>query len=325
MSDEIHRINGADMPVLAVVVPCYNEEPVIKETARQLLAIINELKTKARIQPLSFIYFVDDGSRDTTWDIISEMHEQENSIKGLKLALNAGHQYALLAGLLNLYKKADCVITIDADLQDDVSVINDMVDQFYMGYDIVYGVRKERHQDSFFKKYSAQFFYKLMQRMGVNIVYNHADYRLTSKRVLENLSEFKEVNLFLRGIFPLIGFKSTTVYYNRIKRFAGESKYPLRKMLSFALNGITSFSVTPLRIITISGFIISLISAVMSIWALVAFLRDTTFPGWASIVVPIFLLGGFQLLSIGLIGEYIGKIYKEVKSRPRYIKEMELF
>jgi len=312
-------------PVLAVVVPAYNEEPVLEETAAKLVSTLDELRAKSKIHPSSFIYFVDDGSRDRTWEIIENLHRAKGVVKGLRLSRNAGHQNALLAGLLEVRNRMDCVVTIDADLQDDLSIIESMVDHFSAGHDIVYGVRKERNEDSFFKKYTALFFYRLMQWMGVELIYNHADYRLASRRVIDCLSDFREVNLFLRGIFPLIGFSSAEVYYDRKKRLAGESKYSFRKMISFALNGITSFSVTPLRVVTITGFLISFVTLLMSIWVLLGFLRGMTVPGWASTVLPFYLLGGFQILSIGLIGEYIGKIYKEVKARPRFIKETELF
>jgi polyisoprenyl-phosphate glycosyltransferase len=313
------------LPVLAVVVPCYNEESVMEETAAQLNATLEDLKRKNKIDSSSYIYFVDDGSSDETWNIIGRLCETGSVFKGLKLSRNTGHQNALLAGLMSVKDRMDCVISIDADLQDDISVIEKMIDLFHQGYEIVYGVRKERHEDSFFKKYSALLFYKIMQLMGVELIYNHADFRLSSRKVILSLSDFKEVNLFLRGIFPLIGFKGTEVYYDRGKRFAGESKYPLGKMIAFALNGITSFSIKPLRFIALAGFAISLLSVVFMMWALFSYFIDRTIPGWASTVLPIYFLGGVQLFTVGIIGEYIGKIYNEVKARPHYIKERELF
>ncbi len=312
-------------PVLAIVVPAYNEEAVLEETAAKIVSALDELKAKSTVHSSSFVYFVDDGSRDRTWEIIAKLHKEKSVVKGLKLSRNTGHQNALLAGLLQVKDRIDCVISMDADLQDDVSIIETMVDRFSEGYEVVYGVRKERDNDSFFKKFTALFFYKLMQWMGVELVYNHADCRLASRRVIDSLSDFREVNLFLRGIFPLIGFKSTEVNYNRKKRLAGQSKYPLGKMISFALTGITSFSVAPLRMVTVIGFIISFLTLLMSIWVLFGYLRGNVVPGWASTVLPFYLLGGFQILSIGLIGEYIAKIYKEVKARPRFIKDTELF
>lgn len=311
--------------VLAIVVPCYNEELVINETANQLIQIQKKLSDNLLISQNSFICFIDDGSKDQTWNIISRLSVQKNSVKGIKLAHNSGHQNALLAGLLTVRKYADCIISIDADLQDDVTVIEKFVEEYYNGFDIVYGIRKQRKTDSFFKKFSALFFYRLMLWMGVEIVNNHADYRLTSKRVLDSLENYNEVNLFLRGIFPIIGFKSTIISYNRGKRFAGESKYPLRKMLSFALDGITSFSVRPLRMVTTVGFLIFILSLIMGIYVIFeAKVLNKTISGWASTVLPIYLLGGIQILSLGVIGEYIGKIYKETKNRPRYIIEEEL-
>lgn len=313
------------LPVLAVVVPAYNEEAVLEATAAGLIAVLDDLKTKGKIDISSFIYFVDDGSRDRTWEIIARLHKENDVVKGLKLSRNTGHQNALFAGLLQVKDRSICVISMDADMQDDLSTIETMVDCFSEGYDVVYGVRKERDNDSFFKKYTALFFYRLMQWMGVELIFNHADCRLTSRKVVDCLSDFREVNLFLRGIIPLIGFRSTEVYYRRNRRYAGESKYPLGKMVSFALNGITSFSVAPLRIVTLSGFLVSLLAMMLSLWVLYGYFRGDTVPGWASTVLPFYLLGGFQILSLGLIGEYIGKIYQEIKARPRFIKDTELF
>ncbi|MDH4231630.1 MAG: glycosyltransferase family 2 protein [Nitrospirota bacterium] len=313
------------LPLLAVVVPCYNEEPVIKNTAGRLLEVLDDLKSKSFIHPSSFLYFVDDGSKDGTWEIIASLHRAENSIKGLKLSRNAGHQNAVLAGLLNVKNRVDCVVTLDADLQDDISVIKTMVEDFLAGKEIIYGVRKERKSDTILKKITALFFYRFMRFMGADIVFNHADFRLCSKRVLDELADFREVNLFLRGIFPLLGFESSIVYYDRSERLAGKSKYPFRKMLSFAFEGITSFSVAPMRFVSVVGFLVFVASLLLSVWALVSALTGKVIPGWASTVIPIYFIGGVQLLSIGLIGEYIGKIYKEVKARPRFIKEKELF
>jgi glycosyltransferase involved in cell wall biosynthesis len=280
---------------------------------------------KTKISPESFIYFIDDGSGDATWKIIEELHDSNPAVKGLKLAHNAGHQHALLAGMLSLRGKIDCTISADADLQDDISAIEGMIDEYCKGCDIVYGIRKEREHDTLLKKTSALAFYRLMKLMGIDIVYNHADFRLISRRALETLSEFREVNLFLRGIIPLLGFRTAQIYYNRLERSAGVSKYNLRKMLSLAFDGITSFSVVPLRIISVLGLFFSCLSLSLGVWVFVSYLLGRTVPGWASTVLPIYVIGGIQLLSIGLIGEYLGKIFKEVKARPRYIIEQELF
>lgn len=311
--------------ILAIIIPCYNEEPGLSESATQLNSILEDLIQSKKINEESFIYFIDDGSTDNTWDIIRKLHEENDKrFKGLKLSRNVGHQNALMAGLEAIIDKVDCSISLDADLQDDVSTIKEMVEKFKEGYEVVYGVRKNREKDSIFKKYSAIFFYKLMHLFKVNVIANHADYRLLSKRVLEHLISFREVNLFLRAIIPLIGFKSTMIFYNRKERKAGTSKYPLKKMVSFALDGITSFSVTPLRLITISGVILFTGSCVLSMWALWLKYIGKSIPGWASTVLPIYFIGGVQLLSIGILGEYLGKTYKEVKARPRYFKEEEL-
>lgn len=312
-------------PLLTIVVPCFNEELVVEETARRLNEVLLRLIAGSKIDSRSFLYFVDDGSRDSTWGIISRLHAADTRIKGLKLSRNAGHQNALLAGLLSVKNRADCVVTIDADLQDDVSVIGVMVDEFQAGNEIVYGVRKERKNDTPLKRGTALFFYRLMQLMGAEIILNHADFRLCGKKALDELTEFREVNLFLRGIFPLLGFSSSRVYYDRKERLAGKTKYPLRKMLGFAFEGITSFSVTPMRIVSITGFLVFLASFILGIWALISTFVMKVVPGWASTVIPIYLIGGIQLLSIGLIGEYVGKIYKEVKARPRFIRDKELF
>ena len=308
---------------LSIVVPCYNEEEVLNESSKQLLAILERLVQKKEIDESSSIYFVDDGSKDKTWEIISKLSEDNPQIKGIKLSRNKGHQNALIAGLYSA--KGDALVSIDADLQDDVSVIEQMVLKFKEGSDVVYGVRSRRDNDTWFKRFSAEGFYKLMALMGVDIIFNHADYRLMSRRVVEHLKSYEEVNLFLRAMVPLIGFKSDVVEYERSERFAGESKYPLGKMLSFAWDGITSFSVTPLRLISLIGATIFVISLFISIWALgVKLFGSNAVPGWASTVLPIYFIGGIQLLSLGVIGEYVGKIYSETKKRPKFIIEQEL-
>ncbi len=296
-------------PVLAVVVPCYNEDRVLSLTAAELLKVLSDLSKKEKIACQSFIYFVDDGSHDSTWSIIEELHAEHPNIKGLKLAHNAGHQHALLAGMLSLRGKVDCIISADSDLQDDISTIEPMFDEYSKGCDIVFGVRKNRDLDTFFKRLSAQAFYKTMTTMGVDIIDNHADYRLLSSRALDALSEFKEVNLFLRGIIPQLGFRTSKIYYNRLQRSAGVSKYNLSKMLSFAFDGITSFSIVPLRIITVLGLLFSCLSLSLGVWVFISYLFGRTVPGWASTVLPIYVFGGIQLLSIGIIGEYLGKIF----------------
>lgn len=313
--------NFVEEPILFIVIPCYNEEEVLPETITQITDVLDELLHKKMISQYSKILFVDDGSKDETWSIIESNNKVNGFIQGLKLSKNVGHQNALLAGLNFAKDFSDCVISIDADLQDDLNVIPEFIDKYKEGHDIVYGVRKSRITDTVFKRSTAQGFYRLMSSMGVNIVYNHADYRLMSKRVLEHLATYREVNLFLRGLIPLIGFKSTNVYYNRNERFAGESKYPLKKMLAFALDGITSFSITPIRLITGIGTLMFLFSIIIAIYIFVnKFLGNTT-SGWSSLMISIWFIGGTQLVALGLIGEYIGKIYKEVKDRPKYIFE----
>lgn len=306
---------------LYIVVPCYNEEAVLRETSKQLLALFEKMRADSLIDSLSRIVFVDDGSYDRTWELISGLAAEYDEIYGIKLAKNAGHQNALFAGLMTVKDSCECVISIDADLQDDINAIPEMINKFNSGCDVVYGVRSDREKDSFFKRFTAVGFYKLMRFLGVNIVYNHADYRLMSARALNALSQFGEVNMFLRGMVPLVGYKSDIVYYSRGERFAGESKYPLRKMLSFAFDGITSFSITPIRMISVIGTVSFLISVVMAVYTLVQKLTGHAGMGWASIMMSIWFIGGMILLSLGLIGEYIGKIYKEVKRRPRYIIE----
>jgi glycosyltransferase involved in cell wall biosynthesis len=309
------------MMKLAIVVPCYNEEEVLAETNSRLTQLIETLIGKSKINPDSKIYYVDDGSTDHTWEIIEVFSKKQNGVEGIKLSRNVGHQYALLAGLLEA--DGDALVSIDADLQDDVSVIEQMVDEFnYRKVQIVYGVRKQRKSDSFFKRATAGLFYKVLRLIGGEIIDHHADCRLMGRPAIEGLREFREVNLFLRGIIPLIGFKSSIVYYDRTARFAGTSKYPFKKMLSLALNGITSFSIAPLRMITALGFLVFMISASMGIWVLIsALLTDAMVPGWASTILPIYFLGGIQVLCIGVLGEYIGKIYNETKQRPRYFIE----
>ena len=306
---------------LYVVVPCYNEEPVLHETSRQMLELFGKMRQNELISNESRIVFVDDGSKDRTWEIIDELTKAHAEIAGIKLAHNAGHQNAVFGGLMTVKDDCDCAISIDADLQDDINVIPEMVRNFIDGYDVVYGVRNKRDTDTFFKRTTAIGFYKLMNFMGVKIVFNHADYRLMSKRALEALSDFPERNMFLRGMVPLVGYRSTSVYYDRNERFAGESKYPLKKMLSFAFDGITSFSISPIRMISAVGSIVCVFAFIMAIYALVQKILGHTGAGWASLMVSIWFIGGVQLLSVGLIGEYIGKLYKEVKRRPRYIIE----
>jgi len=305
---------------LSIVIPCYNEQDVLPITAAQLLVLMQGLMDSGKLSDKSRVYFVDDGSKDQTWQIIETLCSQNTLFKGIKLSRNRGHQNALLAGLF--MADGDAVVSIDADLQDDLGAIEKMVDAYAHGYEIVYGVRSKRETDTLFKRLSAEGFYSFMHIMGVDIVHNHADYRLLSKRVLEHLKEFNETNLFLRGMIPMLGFSSTTVYYERAERFAGESKYPLKKMLSFAWDGITSLSVVPLRLITAIGLIIFLLSSAMSVWVVfIKLFTNQAVSGWASTVLPIYFIGGIQLLSIGIVGEYIGKIYLETKSRPRFIIE----
>ena len=310
--------------ILYLVIPCYNEEAVLRETAKQLLEKMNSMFERGMISRESRIMFVNDGSKDKTWEIIEELHAANPIYSGVKLSRNKGHQNALLAGLMTAKEKADMTISLDADLQDDVDVIDQMVEKYYKGNDVVYGVRSARKTDTFFKKFTAQGFYKVMQAMGVEIVYNHADYRLMSRRALEGLAEFKEVNLFLRGIVPLIGYQSDVVTYERHERFAGESKYPLKKMLAFATDGITSFSIKPIRMITTCGILIFGISILMLLYFLVLHFTGSTVHGWTSTIVSIWAIGGLQLLAIGIVGEYIGKIYLETKERPKYIIETVL-
>ncbi len=306
-------------PILYIVVPCYNEEEVLHETTKQLKAKLEKLIKDKKINQDSRVMYVNDGSKDKTWEIIKEIHEKEKLFTGVSLSRNRGHQNALLGGLMTAKEYADVVISMDADLQDDINAIDGMLEKYQEGNEIVYGVRSARKKDSFFKRTTAEGFYKFMKVLGVDCVYNHADYRLTSKRVLEEFSNYKEVNLFLRGMFPLVGFKSDVVYYERNERFAGESKYPLKKMLNFAWDGITSFSVKPLRFICTLGFVILFISLVIMIYSLVRKFTGNTVDGWTFLSISIWFIGGLQMISIGIIGEYIGKIYSETKARPRFI------
>ncbi len=305
--------------ILYVVVPCYNEEAVLPETSKRLREKLSSLIKADKISDKSRIIFVDDGSKDKTWEIISELYEVDDIFGGIKLSRNKGHQNALLAGLMTAKEDADMIISMDADLQDDINAVDQFVDKYYEGCDIVYGVRSSRKTDTAFKRGTAGMFYKLMQLLGVDIVDNHADYRLMSKRAVEALSQFKEVNLFLRGIVKQIGFKSDIVYYERSERFAGESKYPLKKMLSFAFDGITSFSIKPIRLVTVLGFVVFLISIGFIIYTIVSNILGITVAGWSSLMCSLWFLSGLQIMALGIVGEYIGKIYTEVKERPKFI------
>lgn len=305
--------------VLYVVIPCYNEEEVLLETTKRLEKKINELIKKNIISDKSKVLYVNDGSRDKTWDMIVDINKKNTMFTGISLSRNRGHQNALVAGLLTAKDYADVVISMDADLQDDIDAIDNMLKDYYAGSEVVYGVRSSRTKDTFFKKFTAEAFYKFMKFMGADVVFNHADYRLTSKRVLDNFENYKEVNLFLRGMFPLIGFKSSIVYYERAERFAGESKYPLKKMLNFAWDGITSFSVKPIRMILDLGIVICFFSFIILLYCLIRKISGATVDGWTFIACSLWLLGGIQMFSLGIIGEYIGKVYSETKARPRYI------
>lgn len=303
---------------LIIIVPCYNEEAVLPDTAKQLTGVIRDLIQKQKISPNSGILFVNDGSRDKTWALIEQLYETYDCVFGLNLAGNVGHQNALFAGLEAVKDRCDFSVSIDADLQDDISVIEEMVDKYHAGCDIVYGVRSDRKTDSFFKRATAQMFYRIMRGMGVKTVYNHADFRLMSSRAMQQLSRYKERNLFLRGIVPELGYQTDSVYYARKPRTAGESKYPLKKMLSFAWQGITSFSIKPISLIAALGGVIIACSVIAFVYTLVSYFLHHTAPGWSSIMISIWFLGGVQLFSIGMIGQYIGKIYMESKERPRY-------
>ena len=304
---------------LYLVIPCYNEEAVLPETSKRLKEKYDALISAGKISPDSRIVFVNDGSKDKTWELIEALHESDPVFRGICLSRNKGHQNALMAGLMTVKDECDAAISLDADLQDDINAIDAMVDKYAEGYEVVYGVRSSRKKDTFFKRTTAQGFYKVMKAMGVETVYNHADYRLMSARALNALSEFDEVNLFLRGIVPMVGFKSTEVTYERGERFAGESKYPLKKMIAFATEGITSMSIKPIRMIATLGMLVFLVSIGVLIYSIIRKFTGDTVPGWAFLAVSIWALGGVQLLAIGVIGEYIGKIYLETKHRPKYI------
>jgi glycosyltransferase involved in cell wall biosynthesis len=308
---------------LSIVVPCYNEEEVLPETAKRLRALLDQLTNGGKIAAESQVVFVDDGSQDHTWELIRQSNAEDARIRGLKLSGNRGHQTALIAGLFAA--DGDAIVSIDADLQDDISAIEGMVDAYRQGYEVIYGVRKSRGVDSVFKRSAAKAYCRVLALLNVKIIPNHADFRLLSRRALESLKEYSEVNLFLRGIVPLLGYRSSMVYYDRAERFAGQSKYPLRKILSLALDGVTSFTIVPLRIITFIGIFVSLLSIGMIFWVLwVKLFTLRAVPGWASSVIPIYFLGGIQLLGIGVLGEYIAKLYFEAKRRPRYFIDERL-
>ena len=310
--------------ILYIVVPCYNEEAVLPETAKRLGLKLKKLIEDKIVSDKSRVMFVNDGSKDKTWEIIKALHKDGGIFTGVNLSRNRGHQNALLAGLMTAKDKADVTISMDADLQDDINAADEMLKEYYGGCDIVYGGRSKSKTDTFFKKFTAEAFYRVMNFLGAETVFNHADYRLMSKRALEGLAEFREVNLFLRGIVPMIGYKTSSVYYERTERFAGESKYPLKKMISFALEGITSLSSKPIRYITIIGFLIFAVSILMLINFIVRWAIGATVPGWASVICSVWAIGGLIMLSLGIIGEYIGKIYLEAKARPKYIIKEDL-
>lgn len=317
------ELNELEIPILAVIIPCFNEEDVLSETTVRIKNKISDLIKNRLISESSHVVFVDDGSKDKTWQIIEKTTKKNRMFQGIKLSRNYGHQNALLAGLFN--SQAEIFISIDADLQDDVDIFDQMINRYIDGAQIVYGVRSERTTDSFFKRHTAELFYRFLSIMGVDVIFNHADYRLLSSRAVTELKAFNEVNLFLRGMIPLLGFPYDIVKYKRMERFAGESKYPLHKMLGLAWNGITSFSSVPLRMISWMGFSVFFISFLLSLWVLfVRFFSESAVPGWASNVLPIFFLGGVQILAIGVIGEYLGKLYLEVKNRPRFIVEKKV-
>lgn len=310
-------------PVLGIVVPCYNEEEILPKTSLVLSTLLSDLISQEKIHPSSFVCYVDDGSKDRTWELIQERTQTDSNTRGLKLSRNFGHQSALLAGMLSVREEVDCLITIDADLQDDTNCISEMLDRYAEGCLLVYGVRDNRESDSFGKRWTAQAFYKVMDLLGVETVYNHADFRLAGRKVLDELAKYDETNLFLRGIFPNIGFKSAIVRYGRQQRTAGETKYPFSKMLAFAWDGITSFSTFPLRLIFFLGCAILATSVALTIWAMIPVIQGRAIHGWASTVIPVFMFAGLQMVSIGILGEYLAKIYQEVKSRPRFIVDMD--
>lgn len=309
------------MTKLYLAIPCYNEEDVLKDSAEKLYNKFETMINEGKITSDSRIVFIDDGSKDKTWQIIKELHEKNSIFQGIKLSCNRGHQNALLCGLMTLKDKADAVISIDADLQDDINTFDKMLEKYEEGCDIVYGVRSKRETDTFFKRFTAEAFYKILDKMGAKVIFNHADFRLMSKRALNAFSQYKETNIFLRGLVPLVGYKYDIVTYERFERLAGESKYPLKKMLALAWEGITSLSIQPIRLITSLGAIVFGISIIMIIYSLISRISDSAVPGWASLLCSIWALGGLQLLAIGIIGEYIGKIYLETKARPRFIVE----
>lgn len=311
----------SSIPRLFIVIPCYNEQEVLPITAPLFRDKLQELVQAGKILPDSRVLFVNDGSKDDTWQIIRELSRQDSCFTGITLSRNRGHQNALLAGLMEAMDKCDITISIDCDGQDDINAMNHMVDAYLNGAEIVYGVRSRRDTDTFFKRFTAESFYKLMTWMGADTVYNHADYRLVSARALRAFSDFKEVNIFLRGMFPLVGFQSTCVYYERHERIAGESHYPLKKMLALAFDGITSLSIKPIRMITGMGAVISAIAFILIVYALVSYFTGNVVSGWASSMIATCFLGGIQLISLGVIGEYVGKIYMETKARPRFIIE----
>ena len=304
------------LPVIAIVVPCYNEEQALPLSVPKMLEMLDELSGLQLASPDSYILLCNDGSRDATWSVIERMHIADRRVKVISLAHNRGHQNALLCGLMTAMESCDCAISLDADLQDDIEVLDEFVKKYLDGCDVVYGVRNKRETDTWFKRTTAEGFYKVMKGLGVDVVFNHADYRLMSKRALEGLSEYREVNLFLRGMVPLIGYRSDYVYYDRHERFAGESKYPLKKMIALALDGITSFSVKPLKLISNLGILISILSVFGLLYALISYFAGWAVSGWTAIVCSIWLLGGLQMLCLGVVGGYIGKIYSEVKARP---------
>lgn len=306
-------------PIIYIVVPCYNEEQVLPITSELFVEKIKSLISNDKISPDSCVMFVDDGSFDNTWGIITGLSERHDCVKGISLSRNRGHQNALLAGLMEAKKFCDITISIDCDGQDDINAMDEMVEEYLKGSDIVYGVRSDRRKDSFFKRKTAHLFYRIMKLFGAETVYNHADYRLLSKRVLDELESYKEVNIYLRGMIPLVGFKSTSVYYSRDNRLAGKSHYPMRKMLGLAVDGITSLTVKPIHIISMLGFFVALFSFVGIIWSIVSYATGNVVPGWASMTCIICFVSGVQLISLGVIGEYVGKIYMETKARPKYI------
>lgn len=313
-----------ELPIVYFVIPCYNEEEVLPETVKRLTEKLNQMRADGLAAQGSRMLLVDDSSKDKTWALITAFHQENPYVEGVKLAHNRGHQNALLCGLMTAKARCDCAISLDADLQDDTDVLDEFVRKFLDGCDVVYGVRNKRDTDTWFKRTTAEGYYKVLKALGVDIVFNHADYRLMSKRALEGLSEYREVNLFLRGIVPLIGYRSDYVYYDRHERFAGESKYPLKKMIALALDGITSFSVKPLKLISNLGILISALSVFGLLYALISYFAGWAVSGWTAIVCSIWLLGGLQMLCLGVVGTYIGKIYSEVKARPRYRIEQSL-